>query len=100
MGTPDDSRYQRLYLGTLAYDADHRWRIQGCSEPIYGVLSFIILIMLITVLFCRIRSTSESVIPVILLHATHNLVNQRYMQPLPTDPRVPYSSPPAFPESS
>ena len=24
------------------------------------------------------------------LHATHNLVDQRYLQPLSTDPRVPY----------
>ena len=63
---------------------------QAEVNPVYGIISFIVMIMLITVLFCRTRSVSGSVIPAILLHSSHNLVDQLYLQPLSTDPRVPY----------
>jgi len=36
------------------------------------------------------RDASGSVIPSILLHASHNLVDQRYLQPMSTNSRVPY----------
>ena len=63
---------------------------QAAVNPVYGIISFIVMIMLITVLFCWTRSVSGSVIPAILLHSSHNLVDQLYLQPLSTDPRVPY----------
>ena len=63
---------------------------QAAVNPVYGILSFIIMVMLIAVLFCWIRDVSGSVIPSILLHASHNLVDQSYLQPMSTNSRVPY----------
>ena len=63
---------------------------QAAVNPVYGILSFIIMVMLIAVLFCWIRDVSGSVVPSILLHASHNLVDQSYLQPMSTNPRVPY----------
>lgn len=63
---------------------------QSAVNPAYGIVSFIVMVMLIAVIFCWSRSVSGSVIPAILLHASHNHIDQRYLQPMSTDPRVPY----------
>ena len=63
---------------------------QAAVNPVYGICAFVVMILLIAVLFCWTRSVSGSVIPAILLHSMHNLVDQLYLQPLSTDPRVPY----------
>lgn len=63
---------------------------QSAVNPVYGTVSFMVMVMLIAVIFCWSRSVSGSVIPAILLHASHNHIDQRYLQPMSTDPRVPY----------
>ena len=63
---------------------------QSSVHPAYGIVSFMVMVMLIAVIFCWSRSVSGSVIPAILLHASHNHIDQRYLQPMSTDPRVPY----------
>ena len=63
---------------------------QAAVNPVYGVIMFIIDVMIITIIFTWSRSVSGSVIPAVLLHSSHNLVDQMYLQPLSTDPRIPY----------
>lgn len=63
---------------------------QSQVNYVYGVIMFIVEVMIITVLFCWTRSVSGSVIPAILLHSVHNLVDQIYLQPLSTNDKVPY----------
>ena len=63
------------------------------DETIRSVSTYFILyvlIMLISVIICRSRSVSGSVIPAVLLHSVHNLVDQIYLQPLSTNPGVPF----------
>ncbi len=70
-----------LIIGGV-YEAD--------THPVYGVIAFFVEIMIITVVFCWSRSAGGSVIPAILLHASHNLADQVCFQPLSADARVPY----------
>ncbi|MCR4830426.1 MAG: CPBP family intramembrane metalloprotease [Pseudobutyrivibrio sp.] len=65
---------------------------QASVNIIYGLISFFIEVMILTVIFCWSRKVSGSVIPAIILHATHNLVDQSYLQPLSTNANVPYLS--------
>ena len=46
--------------------------------------------MLVTVIYCWLRSVSGSVITAILLHAVHNELDQLYLQPLSSNEKVPY----------
>ena len=63
---------------------------QSSVNMVYGLISFVICIMAMTIICCWTRSVSGSVIPAVLLHATHNAVDQTYLQALSTDPKVPY----------
>ncbi|SCW35058.1 CAAX protease self-immunity [Ruminococcaceae bacterium YRB3002] len=63
---------------------------QASVNMVYGLISFVVCVMLMTVIFCWTRSVSASVWPAIMLHAVHNHVDQIYLQPLSTDERVPY----------
>ncbi|MBO4636069.1 MAG: CPBP family intramembrane metalloprotease [Clostridiales bacterium] len=63
---------------------------QAAVNPVYGVISFIVMVMLISICFCWTRSVSGSVIPAIILHSVHNAIDQAYLQPLSTDAKVPY----------
>ncbi|WP_458459655.1 CPBP family intramembrane glutamic endopeptidase [Pseudobutyrivibrio sp.] len=65
---------------------------QASVNIIYGLISFFIEVMILTVIFCWSRKVSGSVIPAIILHATHNLVDQSYLQPMSTNANVPYLS--------
>jgi len=65
---------------------------QASVNIIYGLISFFIEVMILTIIFCWSRKTSGSVIPAIILHATHNLVDQSYLQTLSTNTNVPYLS--------
>ena len=70
----------------------HSGQYQASVNIIYGLISFFIEVMILTMIFCWSRSASGSVIPAIILHATHNLVDQSYLQPLSTNANVPYLS--------
>lgn len=63
---------------------------QAQVSPVYGVISFLIEIMLIAVVLCWLRGASGSVLPAILLHAVHNMVDQAYLQPMSTNATTPY----------
>ncbi|SEG41043.1 CAAX protease self-immunity [Butyrivibrio sp. Su6] len=65
---------------------------QASVNIIYGLISFFIEVMILTMIFCWSRNSSGSVIPAIILHASHNLVDQSYLQPLSTNANVPYLS--------
>jgi membrane protease YdiL (CAAX protease family) len=65
---------------------------QASVNIVYGIISFFIEVMILTMFFCWSRKTSGSVIPAIVLHATHNLVDQSYLQQLSTNARAPYLS--------
>ncbi len=63
---------------------------QAKVDVYYGVVSFTVSILLIGTMICWTRSVSGSVIPAILLHAVHNLVDQSYLQPMSTEEKIPY----------
>ena len=63
---------------------------QSNVNIVYGIVSFIVLVMLVTVIYCWLRSVSGSVITAILLHAVHNELDQLYLQPLSSNEKVPY----------
>ena len=63
---------------------------QSSVSLAYGLVSFVICIMAMTLICCWTRSVSGSSIPAVLLHATHNAVDQTYLQSLSTNPKVPY----------
>ena len=63
---------------------------QSSVNLAYGLISFVICIMAMTIICCWTRSVSGSVIPAVLLHATHNAVDQIYLQALSTNAKVPY----------
>ena len=63
---------------------------QAVVNPIYGIFSFIIMVMLISVFFCWSRSITGSVIPAIILHTVHNELDQVYLQPVSTEQSVFY----------
>ena len=63
---------------------------QAEVNVVYGIFAFILCILVISVFFCWSRSVSGSVIPAILLHSVHNLVDQSYLQPLSTKENLPY----------
>ena len=63
---------------------------QSNVNIVYGIVSFIVLVMLVTVIYCWLRSVSGSVITAILLHAVHNELDQIYLQPLSSNEKVPY----------
>ena len=63
---------------------------QSDVNIVYGIISFIVMVMLMTVIYCWMRSVSGSVIPAIILHAVHNEVDQIYLQPLSSNEKVPY----------
>lgn len=56
----------------------------------YGLLMFAVCITLMSIIMAWTRSASGSVIPAILLHASHNLFDQSIFQPLSTNEIVPY----------
>ena len=63
---------------------------QSNVNIVYGIIAFIVLVMLVTVIYCWLRSVSGSVITAILLHAVHNELDQLYLQPLSSNEKVPY----------
>ena len=63
---------------------------QSNVNIVYGIITFIVLVMLVTVIYCWLRSVSGSVITAILLHAVHNELDQLYLQPLSSNEKVPY----------
>ena len=63
---------------------------QSNVNIVYGIVSFIVLVMVVTVIYCWLRSVSGSVITAILLHAVHNELDQLYLQPLSSNEKVPY----------
>lgn len=63
---------------------------QSNVNIVYGIVSFIVLVMLVTVIYCWLRSVSGSVITAILLHAVHNELDQLYLQPFSSNEKVPY----------
>ncbi|MBR3279833.1 MAG: CPBP family intramembrane metalloprotease [Lachnospiraceae bacterium] len=63
---------------------------QSNVNIVYGIISFFVMVMLMTVIFCWTRSVSGSLIPAILLHAVHNELDQIYLQPLSSNSKVPY----------
>ena len=63
---------------------------QSNVNIVYGIVTFIVLVMLVTVIYCWLRSVSGSVITAILLHAVHNELDQLYLQPLSSNEKVPY----------
>ena len=63
---------------------------QSKVNIVYGIIAFIVLVMLVTVIYCWTRSVSGSVIPAILLHSVHNELDQLYLQPLSSNEKVPY----------
>ena len=63
---------------------------QSKVNIVYGIITFIVLVMLVTVIYCWLRSVSGSVITAILLHAVHNELDQLYLQPLSSNEKVPY----------
>ena len=65
---------------------------QSSVNIMYGLISFFVEVMILAAIFCWSRNASGSVIPAIILHATHNLVDQSYLQPLSTNANVPYFS--------
>lgn len=65
---------------------------QSSVNIVYGLISFFIEVMIITIILAWLRKLSGSVIPAIILHAAHNLVDQSYLQPLSTNASVPYLS--------
>ena len=63
---------------------------QSNVNIVYGIITFFVLVMLVTVIYCWLRSISGSVITAILLHAVHNELDQLYLQPLSSNEKVPY----------
>ena len=65
---------------------------QSSVNLAYGLISFVVCAMIMTLICCWTRSVTGSVIPAVLLHSVHNTVDQVYLQALSTDPKVPYYS--------
>ncbi len=65
-------------------------RYQAETNVFYGIVMFVAVVMIMTIIFSWTRSVSGSVFPAILLHASHNLVDQTYCQQLSTNAKVPY----------
>lgn len=55
-----------------------------------GIVTFIVMLTMMSAIYCWTRSVSGSVIPAIILHAVHNELDQIYLQPLSTNAKVPY----------
>ena len=63
---------------------------QAVVNPVYGVISFIILVMIISIFFCWSRSVTGSVIPAIILHTAHNEIDQVYLKSMSHQESIPY----------
>ena len=55
-----------------------------------GIVTFIVMLTMMSAIYCWTRSVSGSVIPAITLHAVHNELDQIYLQPLSTNAKAPY----------
>lgn len=56
----------------------------------YGLIMFTVELIIISVIMAWLRTVSESVIPAILVHASHNLFDQTVFQQMSTNENVPY----------
>ena len=63
---------------------------QAVVNPVYGVISFMILVMIISIFFCWSRSVTGSVIPAIILHTAHNEIDQVYLKSMSHQESIPY----------
>lgn len=63
---------------------------QSATNLIYGLLMFMVGILMISVPMSWLRSVSGGVIPPILLHGAHNFFDQAVFSPLSTDPNIAY----------
>ena len=56
----------------------------------YGLLMFVCELTIMAVIMAVIREKSNSVLPAVLIHASHNFYDQTILQSVTTDKRVPY----------
>ena len=63
---------------------------QSDVNLVSGIITFILMLILMSAVFCWTRSVSGSVIPAVILHAVHNELDQIYLQPLSSNAKVPY----------
>lgn len=63
---------------------------QSQTNLLYGILTFMLGIFLISITLSWLRSVSASVIPPLLFHGAHNFFDQAIFSPLSTDPKIAY----------
>ena len=63
---------------------------QAETQLVYGLLMFTVEAILVNIIMAWLRITSNSLIPVLFVHASHNLFDQMVFQPMSTEKYVPY----------
>lgn len=88
-------RKKALLLGGLIWAVWHMPLMvaglyQADTQLVYGLLTFAIEIVLMSIIMSWLRIKTNSVLPALLIHASHNLFDQMVFQPLSTERYVPY----------
>ena len=63
---------------------------QANTQLVYGLLTFTVQIVLMSIIMSWLRIKTNSLLPALLIHASHNLFDQMVFQPLSTERYVPY----------
>ena len=88
-------RKKALLLGGLIWAIWHMpimiaGLYQANTQLWYGLVMFTVQIVLMSVIMSWLRMKTNSVIPALFIHASHNLFDQMLFQPMSTERYVPY----------
>ena len=88
-------RKKALLLGGLIWAVWHMpimiaGLYQADTKLVYGLLTFTVQIILMSIIMSWLRIKTNSLLPALLIHASHNLFDQMVFQPLSTERYVPY----------
>lgn len=88
-------RKRALLLGGLTWAVWHMpimiaGLYQANTQLMYGLLMFTVQIILMSIIMSWLRIRTNSLLPALLIHASHNLFDQMIFQPMSTERYVPY----------